>query len=159
MWVFAHDLSVFAGPRFAFIRVDDEIAGLGVFVPIFEVHKRLWQSAFVLDVRLTIVAFIRTHFIPDGNPAPPRPRRPEALISAMSWQAHISIAIDHARHHKPTNPVMTFQYYLLRLIPVAVLHCTLQIGAMMPIKILKYPILVLQPAKMRPLWWPILHRG
>ena len=52
-----------------------------------------------------------------------------------------------------TNPVMTFQYYLLRFVPVAVLHRTLQIGAMMPVKVLEYPVLVLQPTEVCPLRW------
>lgn len=43
---------------------------------------------------------------------------------------------------------MTFQYYLLGLIPVAVLHGTLQIRAMMSIKVLEYPVLILQSTKM-----------
>ena len=41
-----------------------------------------------------LVASVQTHFIPDGNPAPPRPRRPEALISEMSYYPQISIRTD-----------------------------------------------------------------
>ena len=41
--VFAHDFAVFACPGFAFVGVDDEIAGFGVFVPVFEVHERLFM--------------------------------------------------------------------------------------------------------------------
>ena len=41
--VLAHDFAVFAGPRFAFVGVDDEVAGFGVFVPVFEVHEGLRQ--------------------------------------------------------------------------------------------------------------------
>ena len=41
VWVFAHDLAVFAGAGFAFIGVDNEVAGLGVFVPVFKVHEGL----------------------------------------------------------------------------------------------------------------------
>ena len=37
---------------------------------------------------------------------------------------------------------MAFQYYFLGLIPVAVFHGTFQIRAMMPIKILEYPVLI-----------------
>lgn len=37
--IFAHDFPVFAGSGLTFIGVDDEIAGLGVFVPVFEVHE------------------------------------------------------------------------------------------------------------------------
>ena len=39
MGVFSHDFSVFAGSRLAFVGIDDEVAGFGVFVPVFEVHK------------------------------------------------------------------------------------------------------------------------
>ena len=53
----------------------------------------------------------------------------------------------------PTNPVMTFQYYLLGLVPVSVFHRALQIRAMMPIKVLKYPVLVFQPTEVCPLGW------
>lgn len=52
-----------------------------------------------------------------------------------------------------TNPVMALQYYLLRLVPITVLHGTLQIRAMMPVKILKYPVLVLQSTEVCPLRW------
>ena len=80
--IFTHDFSVLASARFAFIGIDDEVARLGVFVPIFEVHKRLRQLAqyeYVGD------KLVDTHFMPEGNPAPPRPRRPEALISEMIY--------------------------------------------------------------------------
>ena len=48
---------------------------------------------------------------------------------------------------------MTFQYYLLSLMPVAILHRTLQISAMMSVKILKDSVLVLQSPKMCSLRW------
>ena len=51
----------------------------------------------------------------------------------------------------PTDPVMSLQYYLLCLIPVAVLHRALQIRAMMPVKILENPVLVLQSTEVCPL--------
>lgn len=39
--IFAHDFAVFAGSGFAFVGIDDEVTGFGVFVPVFEVHKGL----------------------------------------------------------------------------------------------------------------------
>lgn len=32
----------------------------------------------------------RTHFMPEGNPAPPRPRNPDALISAIIYELNVS---------------------------------------------------------------------
>lgn len=55
-------------------------------------------------------------------------------------------------------PIVPFQYYLLGLIPIPVFHGTLQVRPMMPIQVLKYTILVLQPAKVSPLRWRILYR-
>ena len=52
-----------------------------------------------------------------------------------------------------TDPVMTFQYYLLGLIPIAILHRTLQISAMVSVQILEYPVLVFQSAKVCSLRW------
>ena len=46
-----------------------------------------------------VVVSIRTHFIPDGNPAPPRPRRPEALISEISYHMRISICTEKPDVH------------------------------------------------------------
>ena len=39
---------------------------------------------------------MHTHFIPDGNPAPPRPRRPDALISEMIYHIRISICMEES---------------------------------------------------------------
>ena len=39
--VLAHDLAVLAGSGLALVGVDDEVAGFGVFVPVFEVHEGL----------------------------------------------------------------------------------------------------------------------
>lgn len=34
--------------------------------------------------------FTRTHFMPEGNPAPPRPLNPDALISAIIYELDFS---------------------------------------------------------------------
>lgn len=39
--VFSHNLTVLAGAWLALVGVDDEIAGLGVLVPVLGIHKRL----------------------------------------------------------------------------------------------------------------------
>lgn len=93
---------------------------------------------------------LHTHFMPEGKPAPPRPRRPEALISEMIYQDSMSQTPQVSWR---TYPVMAFQDYLLRLVPIAIFHRTLQICPMVAVKILKYPILILQPSKFGPLWW------
>lgn len=60
-----------------------------------------------------------------------------------------------------TYPIMTLQDNLLCLVPVTIFHRALQVCAMMPIQILKYPILILQSSKLGPFRWlgrAILHR-
>jgi hypothetical protein len=39
VWVLAHDFAVFAGSGLTLIGVDDQVAGLGVLVPVLEVHE------------------------------------------------------------------------------------------------------------------------
>ena len=41
VWILAHNFAVFAGARFALVSVDNEVAGLGILVPVFEVHEGL----------------------------------------------------------------------------------------------------------------------
>lgn len=41
VWVLAHNLTVLAGSGLTLVSVDDEVAGLGVLVPVLEVHERL----------------------------------------------------------------------------------------------------------------------
>ena len=56
-----------------------------------------------------------------------------------------------------TNPFMTFKDDFFRFVPVAILHCTFQVGAMMSVQVLKYPILILQSSIARFLWQSIMH--
>jgi hypothetical protein len=44
VWVLSHDLSVLASSGFTLIGIDDEITGLGVLVPVLEVHERPFQT-------------------------------------------------------------------------------------------------------------------
>lgn len=53
---------------------------------------------------------------------------------------------------------MTFQKDFFRLVPIAILLSTLQVGAMMAVKVLKYSILILQTTIL-PLWSACLDGG
>jgi hypothetical protein len=85
---------------------------------------------------------LHTHFKPEGKPAPPRPRRPEALISEMICTCqHIP-----ARHVVRSYPVVALEQNLLGLVPVAVFHGALDVRAMVAVQVLEDPVLVLQAA-------------
>lgn len=53
---------------------------------------------------------------------------------------------------------MTFQNDFLRLVPIAILLSTLQVGTVVAVKILKYSVLVLQ-ATVPSLWGSFLNGG
>jgi hypothetical protein len=98
---------------------------------------------------------LRTHFRPEGKPAPPRPRKPEALISEMICirQPYPSIlSPDH------THPFVALEQDLLRLMPVAILLRALQVRPVVSIEVLEDAVLVLQ-ASICPLRRSILHCG
>ena len=83
-----------------------------------------------------------THFIPEGNPAPPRPRRPEALISEIICIQCQPIAL-LGPSNCSTYPIMTLQDNFLRLVPISVFLRTGQIRSMVAIQVLKDTILIL----------------
>jgi hypothetical protein len=141
--VLAHDLAVLACSGLTLIGVDNEVAGLGVVLPALGVHERL-QPSVLLD-GCTAWRVLRTHFRPEGKPAPPRPRRPEALTSEMicTVSAMSSALCTSA---VSTHPVVALQQDLLRLVPVAVLHRALQIGAVVAVQVLEDTVLVLEAA-------------
>ena len=45
VWVFAHNLAVFTGSRFALVGIHDKIARFGIFVPVFEIHEGLGDAS------------------------------------------------------------------------------------------------------------------
>lgn len=108
--------------------------------------------------------------MPDGKPAPPRPRRPEALISEISCKtktyqhqcplfpmlqyrslppktiSDFIIIIPRARGLASAYPIMALQNNILSPVPIAIFHRRLQIRPMVPVEVCEYPILVLQTA-------------
>ena len=72
----------------------------------------------------------RTHFSPDGNPAPPRPRSPDALISEMICNlSHYDDAIIGPAPAACAHPIVTLEDDLLRLVPVSVILGRLKISS------------------------------
>lgn len=55
-------------------------------------------------------------------------------------------------------PVIALLNDLLGLVPVSILHCVLQVRPMMPVKILKYPVLILKTPELRLLRWRYICR-
>jgi hypothetical protein len=100
--VLAHNLTVLAGAGLALVGVDDEVAGLVVLVPVLEVHERLREIS--TSPAVWIVVVVHTHFRPEGKPAPPRPRRPEALISEMICRSQPSPICQHQRRIPSRGP-------------------------------------------------------
>jgi len=92
--IFAHYLSIFTCSGLSFVSVHDKVARFRVLVPVFGIHERLCTLAYAGSL---VIANARTHFIPDGNPAPPRPRRPEAFISEIIYgKSSVSLEIPAA---------------------------------------------------------------
>jgi len=90
---------------------------------------------------------LHTHFRPDGNPAPPRPRRPEVLISPII--CFLKVSTQHSTNtscgqQQSAYPVMPLQEDLLGLIPIPILHSRLKVSTMIAVEILENPILILQ---------------
>jgi hypothetical protein len=103
----------------------------------------------------SIRAVLRTHFRPEGKPAPPRPRRPDALISEMICTRQPS---PYTLSPVYTHPFVALEQDLLRLVPIAVLLRALQVRPVVSIEVLEDPVLVLQ-ASICPLRWCIIHCG
>lgn len=88
--ILAHDLTVLACARFTLIGVDNQVSGSWILIPILEVHERLMQIRKLIvfpEARRIGTVEGLTYFKPEGKPAPPRPRRPEALISEISCRS------------------------------------------------------------------------
>ena len=88
--------------------------------------------------------------MPEGKPAPPRPRRPEALISDMIFSETCQ-QLDQKANPRMYYPVMALQYDFLCLVPIAILLRALQVCTVVAIQILEYPILVFQSSEVCPL--------
>ena len=94
----------------------------------------------MVSIRYQWLVAVRTHFNPEGKPAPPRPRRPDALISEMICSQSAQLPASFAS----THPVVALEYDLLCLVPVSVFHGALQVRTMVAVEVLEDAVLVLQ---------------
>ena len=108
--VLAHNLAVLAGSGLTLIGVDNEVAGLGIVLPALGVHERLHQS--VRSKVSPMRVLLHTHFRPEGKPAPPRPRRPDALISEMIYTMSAMLCTALPALHTQSSPFKRISFVL-----------------------------------------------